>query len=611
MKLEFGTVRLKNFKTWIGEHVLSFTELGVGLHYIKGDNQYQKSLESNGSGKSTLWDAWLWCITGKTVKGLRNPNVIPWSGETPTTVKFTFKINNRPRSITRGINPNFTHIDDRDCDQNEIEKLLQLNWDVILFTILLGQGKDLFFDLTAGKKLELFSTVLNLDRWDTRAEKVSDEVDALEKDRRAVNQDMIVVTSQIESADALIAGIRDRIASWDDDVRIKVENIESNITAKKAERERLTKLKTDADLAADGAGVELKALREYETKLRDKIQTARDVYNQANTKIEVMWADKKRLQTEISNLADLDDCPTCGQSLDGLNLKKHADDIRKKIAALDRKIDQDLPSETSINLLKHDLIRTNEHMHKFTTQVETARSSLNRLVPQIANIDGVITSLQTQIYEVNNQPNPYRTQLKEAEKKRGVDISKQRDLKKELDAISADIINTKFWIKGFKDIRLLIVDDVLRELEMATNSMLPDAGLDGWEVKYTIEKETKSGTITRGLTVTIYSPTNKDPVPWEVWSGGEGQRLRIVGSLALGQVLLDHAGVQTNVEILDEPSRGMTAGGVSDLCAYLSSRAEQLNKIIFLVDHQTVESAYFTSEITVTKTAKGSSLTIN
>jgi DNA repair exonuclease SbcCD ATPase subunit len=175
-----------------------------------------------------------------------------------------------------------------------------------------------------------------------------------------------------------------------------------------------------------------------------------------------------------------------------------------------------------------------------------------------------------------------------------------------LEILTRAMERTKFWVKGFKDIRLLVIEEVLQELELTSNAMLAEVGLVDWRISYVIERETKAGTTSRGLNVSILSPKSRDAVKWESWSGGEGQRLRMVGALALSEVLLDHVGIQPDFEVLDEPTQHLSAEGVRDLCDFLAVRAEQLERRTFYIDHMAVESAQFSSTTTIEKDADGS-----
>ena len=73
-------------------------------------------------------------------------------------------------------------------------------------------------------------------------------------------------------------------------------------------------------------------------------------------------------------------------------------------------------------------------------------------------------------------------------------------------------------------------------------------------------------------------------------------------------MLLRYAGVECNLEALDEPTRHLSAGGVAELCAFLADRAEALEKRIFLIDHIAREGSNFAETITVVKEKTGARL---
>ncbi len=109
-----------------------------------------------------------------------------------------------------------------------------------------------------------------------------------------------------------------------------------------------------------------------------------------------------------------------------------------------------------------------------------------------------------------------------------------------------------------------------------------------------------------GLQVLIDSPGSVGKVRWQSFSGGERQRLRLIGGLALSEVLLNHAAIQVDLEILDEPTRHLSAEGIRSLCETLPLRAERLERRTFYIDHQAVESVNFSTVTTVQKGNNGS-----
>ena len=137
--------------------------------------------------------------------------------------------------------------------------------------------------------------------------------------------------------------------------------------------------------------------------------------------------------------------------------------------------------------------------------------------------------------------------------------------------------------------------------------MLTQVGLIGWKLEFAIERETKSGSISRGIDVTVV-PYHRKPgrrVKFKSWSGGEAQRLRLVGALALSEILLARAGVTPSLQILDEPTRGLAAGGIDDLVNELTVHADRLDRTVLLADHHTIESGAFVATLMVTRQKGG------
>jgi len=203
------------------------------------------------------------------------------------------------------------------------------------------------------------------------------------------------------------------------------------------------------------------------------------------------------------------------------------------------------------------------------------------------------------------EENPFYAQIRALQARRRELEASEAAYKKDLSLALLKAEQYRFWKRGFKDLKLQVIQEVLGELELVTNALFEEVGLIGWTVKYDIERETKSGTVKRALNVAISSPQSEGFVKWESWSGGEQQRLKLAGALALSDVLLAKVGVEPNIEILDEPATYWSAEGVQDLCAFLSERAKQLHRSIFYVEHQAAESAHFSHVLTVIKDKTG------
>jgi energy-coupling factor transporter ATP-binding protein EcfA2 len=131
-------------------------------------------------------------------------------------------------------------------------------------------------------------------------------------------------------------------------------------------------------------------------------------------------------------------------------------------------------------------------------------------------------------------------------------------------------------------------------------------GLEDWRISFSMDEETKSGSVKKGFSTFVKSPHNKTKVRWEAWSGGEGQRLRIAGSMGLINLILSRRGYTTNIEIWDEPSNYLSDPGIRNLLETLAMRAQTLDKQIWVVDHRTFEYGGFEKVIKIVKDKKGS-----
>lgn len=611
VKLEFDTLLIDQFKSFVGApHELVLSSFGPGLHFVRGVNLDETRLEANGAGKSTLFDAICWCLYGKTCAGLRNPDIKARFGKRGARVTLTIKVDGNQHKITRTTNPNKLILDDREVGQDDIEALICLNFDTFTNTILYGQGEDLFFDLEPAKKLALFGTALNLDRWEARSKTASERTTELEEQESTLVRALEVVGSKLEQTDRLLNQALEKWKSWRDEQDALVGASKKRIETLTGQKDAKETERGGFDLAYDSAMTELTALEKTIPGLSgEELITKRSgLHSQLGT----FRAQITELEKELKALGTADTCPICRQSIKGTDLAEHKQESRRKLKELSGKNDRLNSSvealTTQITEQLRRLSKAREDAQKFRDSSNTARDRRDQITPAVERLTAEIAQLKTLVKQQERAENPYTEQIRQLrQEKKDLEATRtQKDA--ELPALRTQIERTKFWVTGFKEVRLYELEDVLQELEITTAANLEAVGLVNWKVQYVVERETKSGAIHRGLAVFIQGPHDKDPVRWECWSGGEGQRLRLVGALALSEVLLSRAGVEPNFEVLDEPVHFISPGGIEDFCELVAERAQLLKRQIWYIDHQSVESARFTSILTVVKDKDGSHL---
>ncbi len=606
MKLEFQSLELENFKCFTAPVALDLTDRRVGLHFIKGVNKVEPMLGSNGSGKTSLWDAVCWCLYGKTPDGLKNPDMKPWTGSGKTIVMIKLLRDGKDYHVKRTIGGNRLTLNGEDVGQEQIDVDL-MTFAVFTNTILLGQGQPLFFDLKPQDKMQLFTDTLDLDRWDARSKAASEEVVVLTT--LEIKTDASWNTAKqliVEHTDG-VAKAKKRSKAWEKERNDRIDAVGAEIYTVKNSVERLEIDRDEAKVSYDMAQVEQKAAINKQSKECNRLARARNKYDIEIRDMATATRELSKVQEHLDSLKKGKMCPTCGQPWQLAQMKKHRRELRTREIELIDVIEQEGNSKVSKLLKKQKKIVSGGEkiVEDFQNMVYKVHDRMDKFTMDHAKAEIKLEELERTFEYWNNEENPQADQLKDQSKK----LVKQKDNSEELEdtlfRLHKRMDRTRFWVQGFKECRLYAIEEVLDELRLVSNAICPELGLEGWELDYSIESETKAGSVRRGLTVMIKAPAVDNAVRWEAYSGGERQRLRLAGALALSEALLNHAGIETDWEILDEPTQHVSPEGIRDMCEALPSRAERLGRRTFYTDHQAIESSHFASVITVTRKRKG------
>ena len=583
MKLSVDELHLEHFRSWVGPAVLDVAGLGAGLHFIRGRNKLDPQLGSNGAGKSSLWGALTWCLYGRTPEGLHNVDIKPWRDGGSPAVTTMLHTDDQEHLVTRTIG-NLV-LDGRTVGQEQINELLGMSYEVFINAVVMGQGQPLFPDLTPAQKMRLFDDVMQLDRWIRRSKHAASRRDEIENRIAELKQRLATLDGILKSIEQSIKDIGRQIEVWE---KQEAEQARDRM----ASRENLEKQLHDLELRRDAADL---AMDSALTELRPLQIEMRKIMN-IRGGLELAAKSIGRLEQELAVIEKKKKiCPVCKQPVQAKQVAGHKTELLKQLTACKQ-------AETALAEVDKKYAVLEKAELDFQKKSDLAQWELNDLNPKIGALKQEIEQLQN----MERDSNPHRGHLRELYNKLNAATEERADIEKRLRIKQRGRIRTEFWVKGFREVRLFAIEEVLQELELQTNSMLEEVGLVGWEVRYAIERETKAGTVQRGISSTITCPANSGPVKWQAWSGGECQRLRIICSLALSEVLLGHAGIATGIEILDEPTQHLSGEGIDDLIDYLSERARQYGKTILYADQHSIESARFASVLTVLKTKQGS-----
>jgi DNA repair exonuclease SbcCD ATPase subunit len=612
VRVRFDEIKITDFKSFDGSHSFIIDEYGRGLHFIRGRNKRYQRLGANGVGKSSIWDALCWCLYGQTPARLRNPDVEPWEAKkgVKTRVVVFVSIDGKEHKVLRGIKPNRVEIDGKTVDTDEPGRLIGMGFEVFTNAVILGQGRPLFFDLQPKDKMDLFSDALALERWEDRASFAGDRVKLLSRDVTHLEGELAGFERTVKELGALRDDTKAKRDQWDEEQQERIKDEQSRRKNLQRDLDRAEKLHGDATLKNENAEVNLRGL------FAD-IRTAEKELSEADAELAKFEERSRSLTTQIDDArgavkdaAKAKKCPACGTVLRKASREEHIAELAAKLKGL---LDEGRVIEKQFNTALKDAEKKRKTAKRlfdtskdYQKQADDSRSAMELQAPEIARIKAELSGSRSKTKTDEAATNPHDETLRVVGKKLKTAQTNSDNARDDIAAIERKLSRTKFWTKAFKDVRLFVLEELLQELEIVTNSMLDEAGLVNWRVSYLMEKETKRGNVSHGLSIYIASPSSKGKVKWESWSGGEAQRLRIVGALALSEVLLAHANARTNIEVLDEPTQHLSSEGVDDLIDYLSDRARSQNKSIFYVDHVAVESSKFTTTTIVERDDQGS-----
>lgn len=611
--LRFHRIELHNFRSYRGDHSFDFpTE--SGLYFLTGSNN--AALGSNGAGKSTFLDAITWCLYGTTTRGLRSNDVVSWglSGCQVTldltvgSVRFIVKRTHKPISLT---------INGKPVDQVELEKHIRLNFASFLFSVINTQFGQSFLALSPAIKLTLFSDILKLDLW----LKKSDEAATVTKRHEATLATLQTTVDKLKANtttyEADVAELCEQVATFNDSKNerlVILQNrkeqtieelalIEDRVNSFKQDKKGFT---SELNLYSE----ELKKITPQKNKLSEEILLIQSKQVKLNNEIQLT-------ERQIEGLAELTtDCPTCLQEVRSTYLAHERGTLAAKqeaskaaLAKLGKAIAPLIKEKTALQAATDNITDQTEALWKSISDVEL---QLAREPIKHTNASERLKDVTIQIKGIKAEVNPHSKMLAQKEerlwyfKAQLKETLQQKTTTEELHAA------TSYWIKGFKRIRLFIIEQAFQTLEIEVNNSLALLGMDDWQITFDVERENKSGGITKGFIVFVKSPQNIEPVRWESWSGGETQRLELAADLGLANLILTQNGLNNTAEFFDEPSTHLSKEGMADLANLLYERAMTEGKCIWIVDHTAAANfGEFNAVITIRKDSNGSSITSN
>lgn len=619
MYLYFDALDIVSFKAYRDPAHVPLERMGRGLWFVKGQNLINPRLGSNGAAKSTLFDCICWVLYGQSVGKHRTPDMRGWHEKAPppeasVTLSVGQYHNELEQCVIRrkGVN-NGLWLNDKVVTQETVDSLLGLSFANFLHTIVLGQGKALFFDLTATEKMDVLSETLNLGKWDDRIARARKKVAKLNDEYVREDAEHISCTRSIRKLEDSLDDMKNKSSEWER-ARADADEIKRRTIADlEKQLEQHQRALGDADLSYDNAETELRHSQTELDKLQADHRSGIKDLSTATANLQMCVAAENALIVKREKHQTGDRCSYCDTKLDKRAARFHLDQILDELDAAKDATDkaraalEDAKAEDKAAMSRE--LAVTRDIQKFRNMSNDAIDARTRAQGHVNRVKAELDAAKRVRTETEEKTNPYdeltqnlRVDLKKAKQDLNVLAQNIKDIERER------ALNT-YWIDGFKQVRLHLIDEMLAELEGVTQTLLSSVGLDAWRITYDIEKETQKGTSKPGLNVSIYQPEYDRAVKWGLFSGGESQRLRLIGAVALSEVLLRRAGVVCDMLVLDEPTRHLSPEGVRDTVDFLIQRAQDAQ--VLFVDHAAIDTNRMRGVLRVTRDGEGARVTVS
>lgn len=616
------------FRNLVLEGFMSFGKAEVKLDnpgYILVSGHNKNPLDaalSNGSGKSSIFNAICWALTGETISGLKNDDVVNIHTDTGCKVELTFEVDGVTYVVTRyrkypKIGNDLTLVINGEPKSGTTltasEKILaeylpELNTQLISSVILLGQGlPHKFSDNSPSGRKEVL-------------EKLSESDFMLEDLKRRLTSREIALNQKMREVDDKILELTSKLTVYKSQQNSTNESLiklnahpdfDTEISAKTTEQAAKTKELEAAKLVITNADSKIESLNniiiESSKAIEQKRSLAFNDHNKYQTELSRTMSDLnsniRTTEAEITRLKSIKDvCPTCGQKLPGVlkpdttEQEKLVQSYYKQKEELQKQMDEDNVAYT--NLLKEldtkYMTDTKEARDKIEatkaeltpvkvttipmleTKIGNLAADIAKLTSDKANYINTKKSLEESLVTINNS-------ITEAEAQISYNNKEKSTLAEHLD------VNAKMTTLIRRDFRGILLKNVIDFMSAKLKEYCAIV-FDTDDIDFVLEGN--------NINITFCKK------PLEALSGGEQQKVNICIQLALRDMLCQYRDFSSNILAIDEVFDQLDTNGCTRVLDLISSRLTDVESI-YIISHHTDLSCPSDLELIVEKDEHG------
>ena len=622
----FTSVEIQNFLHIMGPIGIQLKDQGLVL--IHGEN---------GAGKSTIFEAIVWCLWGRTVRGYKHDQVINNQVKKDCWVRLKIEHEGETYAIERyrghSVHKNDLHFmhyspqgpaDMSDgtptMTQSKIEEWLGVDFDTYTRGPMVGQGNfKRFSQMTDAEQKAILETALQIDILSRAKKKAKEKSDA-------ININLAKAAMEYDASVQRVEGVEEKIEAHEGLL----------VTALKDHRRTTAAMYlsiADAGMLIEGAWEYRDALEEPDlegltatklkitelhTKLIEKHTTDLEAAKQVQwtTQSEHIQGrrDRDAVSTRLKKIQEqkVGECPTCLQDVAEEHLAGCESEIQTELRQADQALEalfmEQQDANEAVVVLQESQKPIRERADAMKLKAEEAVAFANTTIQNIEywqnEVDKNTTDRETYLKRfLAWQKRPMITGLhdREALEQELVQAGLDRDaLGTKVKELEVDLEHMQFWTQGFGNsgLKSLILDSIVPFLNERARIYAQDLADGNVRIEFSTRTKQKDGKEVERFQVLVDNVEGADDYMGN--SGGERARIDLAINFSLSDLMATRAKKAFPQRFFDEPFEGMDVAGLEAVMDLLARMTQECGTI-FVVTHTPALSNLFNKVIHVVK----------
>ena len=560
------------------------------------DNKITQLTAPNGSGKSSIAMIIQEILFNKNVKGIKKTDILNrwvkdkhWSGSIEFTVDgddYGVNVQRTGASTKVKLIKNGVDISDHKVldTYKKIQDILGLDFEV--FSQLTYQSStDLleFLKATDTNRKKFLINLFNLQKYIEIGDKIKAKASQVDRDAVKLQgelksiEDFLNTTVIPEKKESMpVPVVEETLQQRIGVLQQEISNY--NETCKKIDKNNLY--------------IEEYESLDFNSGLREPVEPDfMESYNTLKQDVAMLAREIASYEKDLSEIDILDECPTCGQSIDTSHLEAMQDDIQqnintknqqKELAMVQAKKWSDIIKQYHDDKLNFE--KNRKSIERFEQLTQLIDKNIPKNYPDIGNIKDEVGILQAE-YQAQlkdeKDANDHNHSVAAHNAKVDALFEQKEEFSNRQSAIKGDTISKHNQLNSLNILKKAFstsgivafkLENLTKELEVSINHYLSLLSDGQFQVEFRLDKEK--------LNISVINNGIASPI--ETVSGGEFSRIQTSILLAIRSLLSKLGGSSVNLLFLDEITGVLDDEGKEKLIEVLQNEA---NLNVFLISH--------------------------